>query len=80
MKHVKNLNDFKLLQIGRIFEINFKPIFDCMKERRYLELMQDVLPESKEIKELFDFIYAFQQEHVFTHVPGNVAGLPVYGI
>jgi putative nucleotidyltransferase with HDIG domain len=57
IKHIKNLNDFKLLQIGWIFDINFKPTLDCIKERRYLELIRDVLPESKEINEIFDIIY-----------------------
>jgi putative nucleotidyltransferase with HDIG domain len=59
MNHVKNLNDFKLLQIGWIFDINFKPTFDCIKERRYLEKIRDVLPESTKIKEIFDDIQVF---------------------
>gem|GEM_PF-2802411 len=50
------------------------------KEHRYLKLIQDVLPETKEIKEIFGFVYAFQQEHVFTRVPSNAAGRPAHGI
>jgi hypothetical protein len=37
IKHIKNLNDFKLLQTRCIFDNNFKPTLDCIKERRYLE-------------------------------------------
>jgi putative nucleotidyltransferase with HDIG domain len=53
MRHVRNLNDFKLLQAGWVFDINFRPTLDCMKNRRYLELLRDVLPESREVKEMF---------------------------
>lgn len=74
MSHVNNLNDFKLLQVGWIFDINFKPTFECIKQRRYLELIQKVLPKTKEIKEIFDFVITFQKEHNITHVPNNDAG------
>ncbi len=59
MKDVKNLNDFKLLQIGWIFDINFKATLQRVKERGYLESIRDVLPESKEMDELFDTIEVF---------------------
>jgi hypothetical protein len=59
MKHVRNLNDFKLLQTGWIFDINFKPTFNCIKKRRYLEMIREVLPKSKRIKEIFDVIRCF---------------------
>jgi putative nucleotidyltransferase with HDIG domain len=54
--HVTNLNDFKLLQAGWIFDINFQPTLDCIKKRRYIELIREVLPESKKIDEIFYLI------------------------
>jgi HD superfamily phosphohydrolase YqeK len=59
MKHVRNLNDLKLFQTGWIFDIRFKPTFDSVKKRRYLEMMRKVLPESKEINEIFDVIHIY---------------------
>ncbi|MBN1788868.1 MAG: HD domain-containing protein [Bacteroidales bacterium] len=67
MNHIKNLNDFKLLQMGWIFDINFKPTFDCIRERRYIELIQDVLPQTKEYLALFDSVYKFCHEHNFAN-------------
>lgn len=55
-KDVKNLNDFKLLQIGWVFDINFQPTLNRIKERGYLEMIRDVLPESKKINKVFDII------------------------
>jgi len=57
IKHIKNLNDLKMLQIGWIFDINFKPTLSCIKNRRYLELIREVLPKSKEVKEIFGIIH-----------------------
>ncbi len=62
--HIKNLNDFKLLQIGWIFDINFEPTLRCIKARRYLEMIRDVLPETDEIWEIFDVI----QRHINHHL------------
>jgi len=53
---VRNLNDFKLLQLGWIFDINFQPSLERIKERNYLVLIRDVLPEAEEIEEIFTLI------------------------
>jgi len=56
IEHVRNLNDFKLLQVGWIFDINFKPTLDCIKKRQYLEMIRGVLPKSEEINSIFNII------------------------
>ena len=48
--HVKNLNDFKLLQMGWIFDINFNATFQCIQSRHYIEMISDTLPKSIEIQ------------------------------
>jgi len=55
-KNIHNLNDFKLLQAGWIFDINFQPSLDLVKEGRYLEKIRKALPESTEIDSLFKSI------------------------
>jgi putative nucleotidyltransferase with HDIG domain len=59
IKHVNNLNDFKLLQAGWIFDINFQPTLDCIRKRRYIEMIREVLPESKETDEIFDLLKSY---------------------
>jgi len=59
LKHVKNINDIKLLQAGWIYDINFKPTFESDKNRRYLEKIREVLPESKEIDQVFDIVNSY---------------------
>ncbi len=54
---IKNLNDFKLLQIGWIFDINFSATFNNVKSRRYLEIISKTLPNTEQIKDIFNVIY-----------------------
>jgi putative nucleotidyltransferase with HDIG domain len=56
MKHVKNINDIKLLQVGWIYDINFKPTSDMIRSPLYLEKLKKVLPDSKEIDVIFEKI------------------------
>ena len=58
MKYLRNLNDFKMLQAGWVFDINFQPTLDCIKKRRYIELIREVLPESRKIDEVFEVIHS----------------------
>ncbi|MDW7681558.1 MAG: HD domain-containing protein [bacterium] len=45
LEHVKNTNDFKLLQIGWVYDINFLPALMAVQQRGYLEKIFDKLPE-----------------------------------
>ena len=63
IKHVKNLNDFKLLQMGWVFDINFNTTLHCIKARRYMEMIRDVLPESGKIQEIVETIQWYLSEY-----------------
>jgi hypothetical protein len=56
MSHVRNLNDFKLLQAAWIFDINFKPSFDRIIERNYLAALKHELPETEAVIKIFQEI------------------------
>ncbi|MDA3897224.1 MAG: HD domain-containing protein [Desulfobacteraceae bacterium] len=64
IKHVKSLNDFKLLQVGWIFDINFDATFSAVRSRRYLDIIQEALPDSKKIQELFEIIQIYLTEKI----------------
>ena len=51
MAHVRNLNDFKLLQISWVYDINFRQTFACIQSRGYVDLIARALPESDDIAE-----------------------------
>lgn len=54
MQHLKSLNDFKLLQMGWIYDINYQPTFQMVHERGYLKKIRDTLPALKKIDQIYD--------------------------
>ncbi len=52
-QHVRNLNDFKLLQVGWVFDIHFEYTVKRLKERRYLEMIRAALPEDESVESVF---------------------------
>jgi len=61
-KHVRNINDFKLLQAGWIYDINFEPTFRCVRERGYLEALRKNLPDTEAIIEIFEIMDTYIKE------------------
>ncbi|MHC1631251.1 MAG: HD domain-containing protein [Methanotrichaceae archaeon] len=62
--HLKNLNDFKLLLVGWIYDINFVPTFQIVQKRCYLKMVRDALPESKKIDEIFDTLQSYLDKQI----------------
>ena len=58
IKDIQTFNDFKLLQMGWIFDINFLHTFHSIKSKNYLEKISKTLPETKVTNEIFEVIYA----------------------
>lgn len=55
MAHLQTLNDFKLLQIGWIYDVNFPRTFQIVRENAYLETIRDALPQgSIRVKEIYE--------------------------
>ncbi|MGC9363550.1 MAG: HD domain-containing protein [Fidelibacterota bacterium] len=59
VKHIRNLNDFKLLQMGWIFDVNFSPTLRSVKSRGYLERIRDVLPNTEKIRTVYNVVQAY---------------------
>jgi hypothetical protein len=46
--HLRNQNDFKLLQMGWVFDLNFVPTLKTVRRRKYLEKLKAALPDGPE--------------------------------
>ena len=53
MNDLKNLNDFKLLQVAWVFDINFSFSLKKIVVKKYLDIIKQSLPDSEEISEIF---------------------------
>jgi hypothetical protein len=64
IKHVKTLNDFKLLQAGWIFDINFDATFSAVRSRGYLDIIFETLPDSEELHKIFKLIQIYLTQKI----------------
>ena len=64
MDDLRTLHDFKLLQIGWIYDVNFPRTFQIVQERRYLEKIHDTLPrEMPWIRAVYERASAYLEEN-----------------
>jgi hypothetical protein len=62
MQQLESLNDFKLLQMAWIYDINFQPTFRIIQERDYLKKIRDALPESDKIDQIHDHLLSYLKQ------------------
>ena len=48
VKDLCSLNDFKLYQMGWVYDLNFLKSLQIIKDRGYLKMIRDALPESSQ--------------------------------
>jgi hypothetical protein len=49
MEDLRTLNDFKLLQISWVYDLNFQPSFKTLQRRGYIEQIATEVPQTNEI-------------------------------
>jgi hypothetical protein len=52
LSRLKTVNDFKILQLSWLYDLNFTPSFQLFSERDYLSRMIAQLPQTEEIQEI----------------------------
>jgi hypothetical protein len=52
LSQLKTVNDFKILQLSWLYDLNFTPSFQLFSERDYLSRMTSQLPQTGEIQEI----------------------------
>ncbi len=68
---LRNLNDFKLLQVGWVYGLNFPASFERVRRRGYLEIIRRYLPRTKEIDRLFKMAGDYLRDKARDHKTGR---------
>ena len=53
---LRTVNDFRLLQLAWVFDLNFDVSLRMVAERRYIEGIASLLPDTGEIRDALDFV------------------------
>ena len=64
MTQLKNVNDFKLLQIGWAFDVNFPKTLELMRKRKCLEPIRNSLPDDPGVDEVFKAVTEFVERRL----------------
>jgi len=64
LHQLQSINDFKLLQMAWIYDINFRPAFQIIRERRYLESIRRTMPASEAIDRIFERLLLDLQHYI----------------
>jgi len=63
MADLETLNDFKLLQIGWVYDLNFHRAFQIVREKKYLEAIRAALPQgSPRVTEIYERARAYLEK------------------
>ena len=63
-QRLKSLNDFKLLQLGWAYDFNFQPSLRIIRDRGYLELIREVLPQSEAIDDAYSVVIGVLEKRI----------------
>ncbi len=61
---LKSLNDFKLLQMGWVYDMNFLPALQLIREKGYIEAIRLALPASDDVDRAYARVAAYLHERL----------------
>lgn len=64
IQDLKTSNDFKLLLISWVFDLNFAHSFQIVKDRKYIEKIEAFLPPSKKISAAVKHVRDYVEDHL----------------
>ncbi len=58
-----SVNDFKVLQLAWVFDLNFPRSFELLKERKYIDILKQTLPQTEKVEQIYKKILSFLKEN-----------------
>ncbi len=68
---MKTLNDFKLLQLAWIFDMNFRRAIQLVVERKYPDMIMNTLPETELVQQIREKIFRYVNKMLKIKTPLN---------
>ena len=63
-KALRTWNDAKLCQLGWVYDVNFAPTLERIRQRRFLEMIFEFLPETTDIEKVKEKIFAYVDSRI----------------
>lgn len=63
-RDMRSLNDFKVVQLAWVYDLNYKRSFEILKQRRFLEQIRDVLPDLPRVNSIFLNVFNYLENRI----------------
>ena len=63
---MRSLNDFKMMQMAWIYDLNFQRSFEIVHERQYLEKIRSVLPDVDKVENLYSKVNEYLSNKILS--------------
>lgn len=64
--NLKTVNELKVLQMSWVFDINFRPTFEILRERNDIDKLAATLPDTPLLREALDFVHCYIDKRLGT--------------
>ena len=64
LSQIKSLNDFKLMHLSWVYDLNYKPSFRLLSERAYIDKIISHLPQDEAIQKASSVLKEYVREKV----------------
>jgi len=61
---LRTLNDMKLCQLGWVYDVNFTATLKRIKQRKFLEMLIDLLPKTKDVEKVKEKVFAYVDSRI----------------
>ncbi len=72
LRDMQTLNDFKLLQVSWVYDINYAPAMEAIKEKCCIERLRSFLPQTEEIGEAFKIVRRYADRFIASSKQADV--------
>jgi HD superfamily phosphohydrolase YqeK len=62
LESLRTVNDFKVLQLAWVYDVNFPRTFQLILQRGYLEMIRDALPASERVSMVYGAVRSYVEE------------------
>lgn len=76
LSSLKTLNDFKLLQLSWIYDINFSTTLELIRQRRILEQFTAILPQDEAVREALSRVREYLERRLAAGSPSSGSTTP----
>ncbi|MDY6836955.1 MAG: HD domain-containing protein [Thermodesulfobacteriota bacterium] len=63
LESLRTVNDFKVLQMAWVYDVNFPRTFQIILERGYLEMIRDALPACEKVSRVYSTVRSYVEAH-----------------